>query len=339
MNRILVTGAAGFIGFHTCIRLINLGYRVVGLDNINDYYDRQLKLKRLEIKGVPSSKARTGQIIQSSVYQNYHFIQQDLKNKNKLISLFRKQHFDFIIHLAAQPGARYSFDHPETYIESNIYSFLNILESCRKYPVKHLLYASSSSVYGNNSEIPYTESHRVDFPVSLYGATKKTNELMAFAYNHTFGIPLTGLRFFTVYGPWGRPDMVYFKFTKAILENKPLKVFNNGKLKRDFTYIDDIVDGILGLLKAGPEKNNLAEIYNIGNSKPVEMLDFIDILEKTLKKNAIREMVPMQAGDVIVTYADTSKLEKRCGFKPFTSLETGLKKFTDWYLNEYKIKL
>jgi len=337
MQNILVTGAAGFIGYHTTVKLLKMGYGVIGLDNINNYYDPQLKVKRLEQCGISENNIIDNEMVHSNQYPDYHFIKLNIKDKEGILNLFNNNNFDIVIHLAAQPGARYSVDHPDTYIESNIYGFFNILEACRQSNIKHLVYASSSSVYGDKEHTPYSETDMVDSPVSLYGATKKSNELMAHAYSHLYKIPVTGLRFFTVYGPWGRPDMVYFKFTRAILDATPITIFNYGKLKRDFTYIDDIVQGVVDVMNIIPEGEILYRLFNIGNSDPVDLLNFIEKLENILNKQAKKEMLPMQQGDVLTTFADTTKLEEYCGYKPYTPLEKGLKKFVEWYLKTYNI--
>lgn len=335
MKHILVTGAAGFIGFHTTISLIRSGYKVTGIDSLNNYYDPELKIKRLQRCGIKQADIKSSVYAKSDLYPEYRFMKMHVDNKDQMTVLFSQNTFDSIIHLAAQPGARYSVDHPESYIDNNIIGFLNILEVCRSANLKHLVYASSSSVYGNNTEVPYTENDRVDKPASLYAATKKSNELMAYAYSHLYQIPMTGLRFFTVYGPWGRPDMVYFKYTRSILNNEPIKVYNNGQMKRDFTFIDDIVKGIINVLQIIPDDPVPHRVFNIGNSSPVELLHFIEVLEKILGKKTEKVMLPMQKGDVLTTFADTTKLEAYCGYKPFTPLDEGLKKFTDWYQEEY----
>ena len=337
-EKILVTGSSGFIGFHLSRALLEKGYKVVGIDNMNDYYDVRLKQGRLNIL---------------EKYDDYTFYKIDLKHKEKIDSIFEKYRFDYVIHLAAQAGVRYSIENPYSYVDSNLIGFINILEACRHYPVKHLLYASSSSVYGGNKVVPFSTEHQVDHPVSLYAATKKSNELMAHTYSHLYKIPTTGLRFFTVYGPWGRPDMAYFSFTNDILNGKSIKVFNHGKMERDFTYIDDIIEGIYKLLPLAPKtnpnwnetKDNLSEsfapykVYNIGNNHPVQLEKFISVLEDKIGKKAEKIYMEMQPGDVIRTYADTSDLEKAIGFKPSTSIEDGLKKFADWYKEFYNLEL
>ena len=336
-KKVLITGSSGFIGFHLAKLLLKNNYEVVGIDNMNDYYDVRLKKGRLEIL---------------QKYDNYTFYKIDLKDKEDIDSLFEKYRFDYVINLAAQAGVRYSIENPYAYVDSNLIGFVNILEACRHYPVKHLLYASSSSVYGGNKVAPFSTEHQVDHPVSLYAATKKSNELMAHTYSHLYKIPTTGLRFFTVYGPWGRPDMAYFSFTDAILKDKPITVFNHGKMERDFTYIDDIVEGIYRLLPLAPQSNpdwdetkdKLSEsfapykVYNIGNNQPVQLEKFISVLEDKIGKKAVRNYMEMQPGDVVRTYADTSDLEKAIDFKPSTSIEDGLEKFATWYKEFYNIE-
>ncbi|GAA0880190.1 NAD-dependent epimerase [Algoriphagus jejuensis] len=348
--RYLVTGVAGFIGFHVAQKLVDRGEEVVGLDIINDYYDINLKYARLEHRGIQKSSIRKGEIAQSTTQPLYRFIQQDLADKAALLSLFEQEKFDVVIHLAAQAGVRYSLSHPEVYIESNITAFLNILECCRFHPVKHLVYASSSSVYGANEKMPFSTSDSVDHPVSLYAASKKSNELMAHTYSHLFGIPTTGLRFFTVYGPWGRPDMALFLFTEAILKGEKIQVFNYGNMKRDFTFIDDIVEGIVKVADrpaaANPDFDSKNpdpgsgkapyKIYNIGNSAPVLLMDYIKAVEKGLGKKAEMVLLPLQPGDVPASHADVEDLVRDTGYKPNTAIEVGVKAFTDWYLDYYK---
>jgi len=346
----LVTGVAGFIGFHVAQKLIDRGDEVLGLDIINDYYDVNLKYSRLEFRGIPKSEIKKGEIVQSTTQKGYRFIQLELAEKEPLLALFEQEKFDVVINLAAQAGVRHSLTHPEVYIESNIMGFLNILECCRFHPVKHLVYASSSSVYGANEKMPFSTSDSVDHPISLYAASKKANELMAHTYSHLFGIPTTGLRFFTVYGPWGRPDMALFLFTEAILKGEPIKVFNYGKMKRDFTFIDDIVEGILkvGDRPARPNPDFDPQnpdpgsskvpfkIYNIGNSDPVLLMDYIKAVEKGLGKEAKMELLPLQLGDVPSSHADVTDLVRDTGYMPATPIEDGVKAFTDWYLSYYK---
>ena len=323
MEKILVTGGAGFIGFHLTKRLLDLNYEVMAIDNLNDYYDIKLKEERLRILEKNSS---------------FSFRKIDIYNKEELENIFKENNFDIVINLAAQAGVRYSIDHPDSYIVSNIIGFYNILECCRNYPVKHLLFASSSSVYGKNKKVPYSTDDKVDQPVSLYAATKKSDELLAYAYSNLYDIKVTGLRFFTVYGPYGRPDMAYFSFTKNIIDDKEIKVFNNGDMYRDFTYIDDIVEGIIELLDKVPlkDENGVSyKIYNIGNNHPVKISKFIEILEKEIGKDAKKVYLPMQPGDVYQTYADITDLTKETGFVPKTSLEEGLNKFVNWYKEFY----
>lgn len=346
----LVTGAAGFIGFHVAQKLIDRGDEVVGLDIINNYYDVNLKYSRLEFRGIPKSEIEIGIIIQSTTQKGYRFIQLELAEKEPLLALFEQEKFDVVIHLAAQAGVRHSLTHPEAYIESNIMAFLNILEGCRFHPVKHLVYASSSSVYGANEKMPFSTSDSVDHPISLYAASKKTNELMAHTYSHLFGVPTTGLRFFTVYGPWGRPDMALFLFTEAILKGEPIQVFNYGKMKRDFTFVDDIVEGVLKVADRPARPNPDFDpqnpdpgsskvpfkIYNIGNSEPVLLMDYIKAVEKGLGKKAKMELLPLQLGDVPASHADVTDLVRDTGYKPATPIEDGVRAFTDWYLDYYK---
>lgn len=348
--RYLVTGTAGFIGFHLAKKLLERGEEVVGLDIINDYYDINLKYARLEHMGISKVEIERNKLVQSSTYPGYRFVQMDLSEKEPVMALFAEEKFDVVIHLAAQAGVRYSLSNPEVYIQSNILAFLNILEGCRYHPVKHLVYASSSSVYGANEKMPFSTSDSVDHPISLYAASKKSNELMAHTYSHLFGIPTTGLRFFTVYGPWGRPDMALFLFTEAILKGEPIQVFNYGKMKRDFTYVDDIVAGVMKVADR-PAKPNPDfdpqnpdpgsskvpyKIYNIGNSSPVLLMDYIKAVEKGLGKEAKMDLLPLQPGDVPASHADVTDLVRDTGYKPETPIEDGVKAFTDWYLDYYK---
>ena len=318
----LVTGAAGFIGFHTCQALLNEGKTVVGLDNINDYYEIALKESRLaEIKD-----------------PNFHFERADIANLESLKAIFAKYNISAVINLAAQAGVRYSIENPQAYLDSNLQGFLNILECCRHGEVKHLVYASSSSVYGSNEKIPFSVTDNVDHPVSFYAATKKSNELMAHVYSHLYKIPTTGLRFFTVYGPWGRPDMSPFIFAKAILNEEPIKLFNFGNHKRDFTYIDDIVSGVLKVTGKPPVSSETGapyKIYNIGNNDPVALLDYVKTLEEAIGKKAIVELAPLQPGDVETTYADIDELQKDFGYRPSTSLKSGIETFVNWYKQYY----
>lgn len=348
--RYLVTGAAGFVGFHVSKALVERGDTVVGLDIINDYYDISLKYDRLDFLGIQKNKLEANQKLESEKFSNFSFVRMDLAHKEPLMDLFDSEKFDVVIHLAAQAGVRYSLTHPEVYVQSNIFAFLNILECCRFHPVKHLVYASSSSVYGSNEKMPFSTSDPVDHPISLYAASKKSNELMAHTYSHLFGIPTTGLRFFTVYGPWGRPDMALFLFTKAILEGKPIQVFNYGKMKRDFTYVDDIVEGVLKVAdrpaRPNPDFDSQNpdpgsgkapyKVYNIGNSSPVLLMDYIHAIEKGLGKKATMELLPLQPGDVPASHADVEDLIRDTGYKPNTPIEDGVKAFTDWYLDYYK---
>lgn len=333
--KVLVTGAAGFIGFHTINRLAARSDEVVGLDNINDYYAVELKYARLEAAGIAREEAPQPQrMVQSRVWPGYRFVRADLTDKAFLDALFAAEEFDAVINLAAQAGVRYSIENPYAYIQSNINGFLNILEACRHYPVQHLVYASSSSVYGLNDKIPYAESDMTDRPVSLYAATKKSNELMAHAYSKLYGIPATGLRFFTVYGPWGRPDMSPSLFLSAILEGRPIRIFNHGDMYRDFTYIDDIVTGVCAVVDRAPAANAdgvRAAVYNIGNSEPVALMDFIGAIERAAGCEAVKEFLPMQPGDVYRTYADTSALERDFGYRPSTPLQEGINRFCSWY--------
>lgn len=338
---ILVSGAAGFIGFHVVQKLLNEGFAVIGLDNINDYYDVNLKYGRLRETGIGQSSIKYGEMVQSTKYHNYRFFKANLEDRQAIENLFSTEKINIVCHLAAQAGVRYSIENPHTYIDSNIVGFLNILECCRHNKIEHLVYASSSSVYGMNSKIPFSEDDRVDHPVSLYAATKKSNELMAYTYSHLYQLPTTGLRFFTVYGPWGRPDMAPMLFATAISEEKPIKVFNNGDMKRDFTYIDDIVEGIVLTMKVIPNKNSetpFCSLFNIGNSQPVALMDFIQTLEDCMGRKAKMEMYPMQAGDVKITYADTTKLEQATGYKPNTSLKDGVNCFAKWYKSHNELR-
>jgi len=333
----LVTGSAGFIGFYLSKRLLNEGCSVIGLDNLNDYYDVNLKKDRLNIL---------------KQHEQFKFKYVDLKDKEKLEDIFKENKIDIVVNLAAQAGVRYSLQNPDVYIQSNVVGFLNILEMCRHYKIDHLVYASSSSVYGLNVKMPFSVHDNVDHPLSLYAATKKSGELMAHTYSHLYGLPTTGLRFFTVYGPWGRPDMALFLFTEAILNDKPIKVFNYGKMKRDFTYIDDIIEGVVRVLNNPPQPNPNWDktnpdpgtssapykVYNIGNNNPVELMKFIETLEEKLGKKAEKKFLPMQDGDVPETYADIDDLVKDFGFKPSTSLNDGIERFVEWYKEYYKSK-
>ena len=334
--KVLVTGAAGFIGMYTVQAMIKQGHQVVGMDNLNDYYMTQLKFDRLAQCGIACQEWEDGQFIQSITYPGYRFVKLDLTDQQRLTSLFADEKFDIVINLAGQAGVRYSIENPYAYAQSNLIGFLNLLENCRHYPVKHFVYASSSSVYGMNEKIPYSEEDKTDSPVSLYAATKKSNELMAHAYSKLYNIPTTGMRFFTVYGPWGRPDMAPFLFMKSILKGEPIKVFNHGHMKRDFTYVDDIVEGVVKIANHAPTSEIPFYIYNIGNSHPIDLMDFIKVIESTSGKKAILNMMDMQPGDVTCTYADTSRLEKDFDYKPATSIEVGIKRFYDWYIQYVK---
>lgn len=333
--KILVTGAAGFIGSYMVKALAAQGNEVVGLDVINSYYDVRLKYDRLADTGIKENCIVDNEPVQSSVYSSYRFVKLDLTDRIHLTRLFETEHFDIVVNLAAQAGVRYSIENPYAYIESNVVGFINLLECCRHYPVRHLVYASSSSIYGLNEKIPYAETDKTDSPVSLYAATKKSNELMAHAYSKLYHIPTTGVRFFTVYGPWGRPDMAPFLFMKAILNGESIKVFNHGKMQRDFTYIDDIIEGVMKIINHPLAKTDLFRVYNIGNSTPVELMDFISVIEHTAGRKAVKEMLDMQPGDVVCTYADTSRLEQDFGYKPSTSIEEGIGRFYDWYVKYY----
>ena len=333
--KIIVTGAAGFIGFHVVKSLIEQGHEVVGIDNINSYYDVKLKYDRLAKTGIMMNEIQLHQFAQSKTFPSYRFMHLDLTERESLHSLFDEEHFSHVVHLAAQAGVRYSLQNPYAYIDSNIVGFINILEVCRQFLVKHLVYASSSSVYGANTELPYKESDRTDTPVSLYAATKRANELMAYTYAKLYNIPTTGIRFFTVYGPWGRPDMSPTLFMKAIESKETIKVFNNGNMKRDFTYIDDIVAGLIKIVPSPPKVEIPYAIYNIGYSSPVKIMDFIVAIEKVTEKRAVIEMIDMQPGDVIATYADISLLEKDFGYKPSTPLYIGIQRFYKWFKEYY----
>ncbi|MCF6297590.1 MAG: GDP-mannose 4,6-dehydratase [Flavobacteriaceae bacterium] len=333
--KILITGTAGFIGYHLAKKLLDAGYEVVGLDNINDYYDINLKYARLDNLGVKKNEIKSNTLVQSSKYPLHKFIKIDLADKLFIDALFKKEKFDFVVNLAAQAGVRYSIENPDVYMKSNITGFYNLLEACRHNPVKHFVFASSSSVYGDSSQIPFSEDAVVDSPISLYAATKKSGELMAYTYSSLYNIPLTGLRFFTVYGPWGRPDMALSLFTENIVDGKAIKVFNNGKLSRDFTYVDDIINGIQLVLHKIPDSASGIvpyRILNIGNGKSVQLMDFITAIEEALGKKAILDFQPMQAGDVHKTWADSNKLVELTGYKPKYSLKNGVLAFVKWFL-------
>jgi len=330
--KILVTGAAGFIGFHMCKALMAEGHEVYGLDNINGYYDVRLKHSRLELLGIQTDKLVQGKAIAGEKGLIFYYL--DILDTSLLNSLFAKVKPQIVIHLAAQAGVRHSIDNPQSFIDSNIQGFFNILEACRRNPVEHLVYASSSSVYGSNTEIPFKESDRTAHPVSLYGATKKAGEVLAHSYVALYKIPTTGLRFFTVYGPWGRPDMAYYKFADQIMQGGTIDVYNYGNMERDFTYVDDIVDGISALIHHPPatDTGELHRIVNIGRSHPVNLMTFIGLMEKYLGREAKKNLLPIQQGDVPSTWADTSALKSLTGYAPSTDLEEGIRKFVDWYL-------
>ncbi|MBD5303956.1 MAG: NAD-dependent epimerase/dehydratase family protein [Bacteroides sp.] len=336
-KKILITGAAGFIGFHLVNRLCEMGYEIYGIDNINDYYPVSLKYARLNECGIPEKKIIQGKPVKSIKYSNYRFCRIDICDKVQIDRLFAEEKFDIVINLAAQAGVRYSIENPHAYIESNIVGFLNILEASRVNNIKHLVYASSSSVYGGNTKTPFQETDRVDNQVSIYAATKKCDELMANVYSKLYHLPTTGLRFFTVYGPWGRPDMSPFLFIDAILNNKPIKVFNHGDMLRDFTYIDDIIEGVSRIINVIPESEHLASIYNIGNHTPTRLMDYIQCIEKSTGKVAEKEYLPMQPGDVYQTYADSTALSKATGFRPNTPLQEGIEKTVLWFKEYYKL--
>ena len=330
--KILVTGAAGFIGFHTCLKLVCQGHEVYGIDNINNYYDPKLKFDRLKELGFNQDESKLFKNeIQSAKFNSLRFSRVDLIDHESINNLFKQEQFEVVCNLAAQPGVRYSIENPKAYIDSNISGFLNILEGCRNHKVKHLVYASSSSVYGENKKVPFETTDNVDLPISLYAATKKSNELMAHTYGHLYGFKTTGLRFFTVYGPWGRPDMAYYLFAEAISNDKPIKVFNNGNMERDFTYIDDIVNGVTKIIEKNIDSREHYKIYNIGNNKTESLQDFITTIEESIGKDAIKEMYPMLQGDVPRTFADIDKLIDDIDYKPSTSISDGLEKFINWY--------
>lgn len=335
--KILVTGTAGFIGFSLAKKLLERGDEVVGIDSINDYYDVNLKYARLSELGIDKESVQEGVAVTSSKYPKHSFIKMSLENRAALNEMFEKEKFDVVCNLAAQAGVRYSIENPHAYIESNILGFMSILEGCRNYGVRNLVYASSSSVYGLNKEQPFKTTDKTDTPISLYAATKKSNELMAHTYSHLYGINTVGLRFFTVYGPWGRPDMAPMLFTDAILSGRPIKVFNYGNMSRDFTYIDDIVDGIVNIIDLQQKNTDVTayKLYNIGNNSPVELMEFIETLERELGKEAKKEFLPMQDGDVESTYADVSDLMDDFGYKPDTKLSDGVREFVKWYIDFY----
>ena len=349
--KILVTGSAGFIGFHLTNKLLANGHNVVGLDNINDYYPIGLKFSRLKELGVQQEKISYNQIVHSDIHNSYKYVKLNLEDSENINKLFHKEKFDVVINMAAQVGVRFSLDNPLAYVHSNIIGFTNVLEACRYNNIKHLVYASSSSVYGLNEKLPFSVHDNVDHPVSFYAASKKSNELMAHTYSYLYNLPTTGLRFFTVYGPWGRPDMALFKFTDSIIKGKAIDVYNKGKMERDFTYVDDIVDGIVRVMHDTPEPDTSwtgmqpdpassvapYRLYNIGASKHINLLDFIKEIEKRLGKKAKLNMMEMQAGDVLKTHADISDLETKLNYSPKTQISEGVKYFIDWYLDYYKV--
>ena len=335
-KKILVTGAAGFIGYHLVKYLASNGYDVIGIDNINDYYPTSLKYDRLSDLGFDKSVIRYNIFVESIIYPKCKFIRMDIQDAGGIMLLFQKEQFDTVIHLAAQAGVRYSIENPKSYVDSNIVGFMNILEGCRQIKIEHLIYASSSSIYGLNAKQPFSIKEQVDKPISLYAATKKSNELMAHVYSHLYNISTTGLRFFTVYGAWGRPDMAPFIFADSINNNKPMQIFNHGEMMRDFTYIGDIVNGLGKILEKGPiEKYN---IYNLGNNKPINLLYFVECLEKAFGKKAEKKMLDMQPGDVVSTWADVSDLIKDYDYSPNTPIEAGTAEFVKWYQDYYKNK-
>ena len=330
--KILVTGAAGFIGFHTCLKLVSQGHEVYGIDNINDYYDPKLKFDRLNELGFNEVESKLFKNeVKSAKFNSLRFSRINLVDHESIDNLFKQEQFEVVCNLAAQAGVRYSIENPKAYIDSNISGFLNILEGCRNHKVKHLVYASSSSVYGENKKVPFETTDNVDHPISLYAATKKSNELMAHTYGHLYGFKTTGLRFFTVYGPWGRPDMAYYLFAEAISKDQPIKVFNNGEMERDFTYIDDIVNGVTKIIEKNIDSRKHYKIYNIGNNKTESLQNFIVTIEKAMGKTAIKEMYPMQQGDVPKTFADVDELINDYKYSPSTDIKLGIKKFVDWF--------
>ena len=349
--KILVTGTAGFIGFHLAKHLLERGDEVTGLDNINNYYEVSLKYDRLAKTGIEKHPISDNQFVESSLYPNYRFIKLDLKERDQISALFQSGNFDRVCHLAAQAGVRYSITHPYAYLESNMTGFMNIIEACRHFPVEHLVYASSSSVYGMNESMPFSTHDNVDHPISLYAASKKSNELMAHTYSHLYELPTSGLRFFTVYGPWGRPDMALFLFTSAILTGQPIDVYNNGNMERDFTYIDDIINGVVRVIDHPPSGNPLwngadpdpasspapYRIYNIGNSNPVQLMDFIRAIEEETGRKAEMNLLPMQPGDVPKTWADVGELIADFNYQPQTDIRVGVKKFVTWYRDYYGV--
>jgi UDP-glucuronate 4-epimerase len=336
MQKVLVTGAAGFIGFHLVLSLSQKGYTIVGLDNINDYYDQQLKFSRLAACGISAGDVAWNQKVQSSTLPGYSFVRMNLEDKDSIYALCAHEGFDTIINLAAQAGVRYSLENPQAYVEANVMGFINILEAARHNNIKKVVYASSSSVYGNSGVMPFSVTDNVDHPVSVYAATKKSNELMAYTYSHLFGIKTIGLRFFTVYGPWGRPDMAMYLFTNAILNGEPIKVFNNGNLSRDFTYVDDIISGVVATAEIDNADLPLYELYNIGNSSPVQLESFIDMIEEKTGKKAIKQYLPMQPGDMEATWANVDDFKENYNYNPHTGLEKGVGEYVKWFESYYK---
>jgi len=350
---ILITGAAGFIGYHLCLKMLKEEYTVIGLDNINNYYDIRIKYGRLENLGISKNEIISDEKTESTNYKKFKFIKLDIKEKHKLEHFFKNEKIDYVVNLAAQAGVRYSIENPDAYLESNVIGFYNILECSKKFNIKHLVYASSSSVYGSNEKLPFSTSDNVDHPVSLYAASKKSNELFAHSYSHLYNLPTTGLRFFTVYGPWGRPDMALFLFVNAIIKGNSIDVYNYGKMKRDFTYIDDIVEGIFRVLENKPKSNDKwsgkkpdpayskapYRIFNIGNNNPVQLLDFIKMIEEKIGKKANMNLLPLQPGDVPASHAEVSDLIRELQYNPSTSIEYGISNFVDWYKSYYKITL
>ncbi len=348
--KVLVTGAAGFIGMHTVNHLISLGHEVVGIDNLNDYYPVDLKIARLKQCGILHHEQDRQVLLSVSSHKNYRFVKLDLLQREIVLSLFKAEQFDYVVHLAAQAGVRYSIENPFAYTESNITGFLTVLEGCRQNRVRHLVYASSSSVYGLNENSPFNESESTEHPISLYAATKKANEMMAHSYSHLYQLPTTGLRFFTVYGPWGRPDMALFLFTDAILNNKPIQLFNQGNMYRDFTYVDDIVSAIAqclfkpaqadthwsGLSPKSDSSSAPYRIFNVGSARKVKLTEYIDAIEKAMGKKAIRKYLPLQPGDVLSTYADTESLNSFTGYSPKTTIQKGVNQFVKWYMDYYQ---
>ena len=348
---ILVTGTAGFIGFHTAARLVKEGHFVLGIDSVNEYYDPNLKFSRLAHAGINTDEIEFSKIVAASNNTGYSFCRLNLEDEAGLKKIFEAVRFDMVVHLAAQAGVRYSLENPRAYIDSNVYAFVNVIECCRHFGVKHLVYASSSSVYGLNDVLPFSTAHNTNHPISLYAATKKSNELMAHTYSHLFDLPVTGLRFFTAYGPWGRPDMALFIFTKNIIEDKPIQLYNNGNMVRDFTYVEDIVEGITRVLIHPPAPNAewkmstgdtssssaAYKVYNIGNNSPLPLLDYVAAIEKAIGKKAIIELMPMQPGDVPAACSDVTDLMRDTGYKPDTTVEEGVRRFVEWYKEYYHV--